>query len=303
MVYILMFVLSKNLNLFIITAQELSFKKAAKRLFITPSPLGKSINNLEEQLGYELFTRSNDGLKLTSKGNCLYTELLPKYEELVKLENEIIRGKNLTKNPVIKIGVNNYYFWGLCSALDNLLTKYNYNIQIINIDSDIPYNLHNENIDFYIHNGEPLGSYANIESSQLQSDRLMLMAGKELLNKYHNSVDTVLSKATWAQLRHTSTSPYYNAMHQFRNEHGISSSLISTSEITQTIELVKKNLAVSFVSKTIERSPFIGRDHNIEFIDVEGFSCCIPREIFYLSAKKEKLSMLLAIISKAINNI
>ncbi|WP_414037730.1 helix-turn-helix domain-containing protein, partial [Obesumbacterium proteus] len=73
-----MFVLSKNLNLFIITAQELSFKKAAKRLFITPSPLGKSINNLEEQLGYELFTRSNDGLKLTSKGNCLYTELLPK---------------------------------------------------------------------------------------------------------------------------------------------------------------------------------------------------------------------------------
>ncbi|WP_367299364.1 LysR family transcriptional regulator [Hafnia alvei] len=298
-----MFVLSKNLNLFMITAQELSFKKAAKRLFITPSPLGKSINNLEEQLGYELFTRSNDGLKLTSKGNCLYTELLPKYEELVKLENEIVRGRGLTQNPIIKIGVNNYYFWGLCSALDNLLTQYNYNIQIINIDTDIPYNLHNENIDFYIHNGDALESYANIESTQLQGDRLMLMTGKDLLLKYQNNVEAVLSNATWAQLRHTPSSPYFKNMHQYRNDRRINSSLISTSEITQTIELVKKNLAISFVSKTIEKSPFIERDHNVEFIDVEGLSFYIPREIFYLSAKKEKLSMLINIISKAINNI
>ncbi|SCM54922.1 LysR family transcriptional regulator [Hafnia alvei] len=298
-----MFVLSKNLNLFMITAQELSFKKAAKRLFITPSPLGKSINNLEEQLGYELFTRRNDGLKLTSKGNCLYTELLPKYEELVKLENEIVRGRGLTQNPIIKIGVNNYYFWGLCSALDNLLTQYNYNIQIINIDTDIPYNLHNENIDFYIHNGDALESYANIESTQLQGDRLMLMTGKDLLHKYQNNVEAVLSNATWAQLRHTPSSPYFKNMHQYRNDRRINSSLISTSEITQTIELVKKNLAISFVSKTIEKSPFIERDHNVEFIDVEGLSCYIPREIFYLSAKKEKLSMLINIISKAINNI
>lgn len=47
-----------NLYYFNITAEELSFTKAAKRLFITPQSLSNHISRLENEFGVTLFNRT-----------------------------------------------------------------------------------------------------------------------------------------------------------------------------------------------------------------------------------------------------
>ena len=46
-------------------AETGSFSKAAKKLFLTQPNLSASIRDLEEELGVQLFERSNTGAKLT----------------------------------------------------------------------------------------------------------------------------------------------------------------------------------------------------------------------------------------------
>ena len=48
-----------------------SMSKAAKKLFITQPSLSTSIQNLEEELGYQIFKRSSHGVSLTAKGEQL----------------------------------------------------------------------------------------------------------------------------------------------------------------------------------------------------------------------------------------
>ena len=50
-------------------AETGSFSKAAKKLFLTQPNLSASIRDLEEELGVQLFERSNTGAKLTDDGH------------------------------------------------------------------------------------------------------------------------------------------------------------------------------------------------------------------------------------------
>ncbi len=57
-----------------------SMSKASKKLFITQPSLSTAIQNLEEELGFQIFKRSASGVALTEKGE----ELLHISEEMVK---------------------------------------------------------------------------------------------------------------------------------------------------------------------------------------------------------------------------
>ena len=56
-------------------AETGSFSKAAKKLFLTQPNLSASIRDLEEELGVQLFERSNTGAKLTDDGHDFLGEL------------------------------------------------------------------------------------------------------------------------------------------------------------------------------------------------------------------------------------
>lgn len=51
-------------------AEEGSFSKAAKRLYVTQPSLSQFIRNFEEQLGVRLFDRSASPIRLTREGEC-----------------------------------------------------------------------------------------------------------------------------------------------------------------------------------------------------------------------------------------
>ena len=62
---------SRHLRALVAVAEDLSFSKAAQRLFITQPALSRQIRNLERFVGCELFRRSTQRVELTLAGEAL----------------------------------------------------------------------------------------------------------------------------------------------------------------------------------------------------------------------------------------
>ncbi|MGK0706864.1 LysR family transcriptional regulator [Yokenella regensburgei] len=71
---------------FIITAECSSLTKASNLLFVSTSPLSRSITSLEDHLDSKLFIRKCHGLALTDKGKWLYNEIKPIFNRLKSIE-------------------------------------------------------------------------------------------------------------------------------------------------------------------------------------------------------------------------
>ena len=64
-----------------------SMSKASKKLYITQPSLSTAIQNLEDELGFQIFKRSASGVALTEKG-----------EELLKISEEVVKQLDLVKD-------------------------------------------------------------------------------------------------------------------------------------------------------------------------------------------------------------
>ena len=81
----------RQLNFFIITAEEKSLGRAAKRLPISLSALSRQIQSLEEELDTLLFTRAASGLELTPAGDALLRHARTLRAQFVLVKNEVHR--------------------------------------------------------------------------------------------------------------------------------------------------------------------------------------------------------------------
>ncbi|TBU77321.1 LysR family transcriptional regulator [Phytopseudomonas daroniae] len=67
----------RHLRCFLAVAEELHFARAAARLHIEQSPLSRTIKELEEELGAQLFVRTSRSTRLTSAGR-LFLDHVPR---------------------------------------------------------------------------------------------------------------------------------------------------------------------------------------------------------------------------------
>lgn len=87
----------KDLENFIVTAESKTLSQAAERLNISQPTLSLGVQKIEQELGYPLFIRSREGIKLTPQGKTL----LPEAREAIAVLDKI---KGRKKQLKFRIG-------------------------------------------------------------------------------------------------------------------------------------------------------------------------------------------------------
>ena len=83
-----------------------SMSKASKKLYVTQPSLSTAIQNLEDELGFQIFKRSASGVTLTDKGELLLkiaeeiVRQLEQVKELSNPDNDTVTNLNLAAVPV-----------------------------------------------------------------------------------------------------------------------------------------------------------------------------------------------------------
>src|ERR1700679_513245 len=72
----------RDIRVFVTTAEELHFGRAAERLHLTTSRVSQVLRSLELQLGCRLFDRTSRSVSLTPLGEQLLERVRPAYDEL-----------------------------------------------------------------------------------------------------------------------------------------------------------------------------------------------------------------------------
>ena len=141
-------------RIFYTVANHKNITKASEELNISQPAISKSIKNLEEQLGGQLFVRTKRGVILTEEGKVFYNYIKQAIEYISNAENKFTELINL-ETGCIKIGISSTLtkkfllpylekFHKLCPKID---------IQIItNVSSELFSKLRNGLIDIIVLN-------------------------------------------------------------------------------------------------------------------------------------------------------
>jgi DNA-binding transcriptional LysR family regulator len=93
----------RHLRYFTAVAQHLNYSQAARRLHVAQPAISQTIMDLEEEIGVQLFVRSNRSVRLTAAGNALLVEaesILKRSDEAKRLAQRAARGET----GVLRIG-------------------------------------------------------------------------------------------------------------------------------------------------------------------------------------------------------
>ena len=93
----------RHLLYFKTVAEELHFRNAAMKLFISQPPLSRQIKELEEELGVLLFTRKNKRVNLTEAGKYFKTEVDAIFARLEESKS-IVKQIHKSESGELKIG-------------------------------------------------------------------------------------------------------------------------------------------------------------------------------------------------------
>ena len=110
----------RKLRYFIAVAEELHFGRAALRLHMSQPPLSRHIKALEHMLDVQLFTRSSQGVELTTEGQTLLAEA----KKIIRLSDRAVELTQQAKRGEIGRLEVAYYGTAIFQILPNLLKKF-----------------------------------------------------------------------------------------------------------------------------------------------------------------------------------
>ncbi len=128
---------NRELITFITVADQGSFLKAAKQLYITPASVMNQMNKLESMISVKLVERTNQGIYLTSSGRSIYQDA----KKLIEFADEAIKKARqlaTSEQNMIRVGTS---IMRPCKRLIDLLTKIDdgnlpFQIRIVPFDDD-----------------------------------------------------------------------------------------------------------------------------------------------------------------------
>lgn len=94
----------RSLRYFVEVVQLNGFSRAAERLFVTQPAISRSIQKLEQELGYTLLVRENDGVRLTDEGEILLShakQILKQFNSM----NKALKEKEGPLSGILNVGL------------------------------------------------------------------------------------------------------------------------------------------------------------------------------------------------------
>ncbi|PQV48366.1 DNA-binding transcriptional LysR family regulator [Jejuia pallidilutea] len=282
----------RHLKYFLAVAEELHFRRAAERLFISQPGLSRQIKQMEEDLGVTLFERHNRKVVLTKAGVYLKAELS---RNLQQLEDIINHAKliNEGKKGQLKLG---YVGSAMQELIPKLLLKYKtrkpnvvFNLKEIDNQKQIE-GLLNFKIDVGFVRLEHVPSI--IETQVVLSDTFCLV-----LPEHHN-IDASNFKSL-SQLKDSSfilfdpeySASYYDKVLQIFKDHAFTP-IVShlTIHASSIYKLVENNFGISLVPKSLTTNSVRG----VKFIELDK----IPQrtELFMVWHKENRNPILMSFL-------
>lgn len=244
-----------KLEIFVTTAEQKSFTRAAELLHMTPSAISLSIKTLESKMGTRLFDRTNKYVQLTSAGSIVYThakEILMQYNNMAQSLIDLEPSKNMSISIGAAYTFGEYFLPGILYAFNkkhpNILT----NITIQNSKA-IAEQIHKQELDIgFIVEADVAEFDVDVD---LFSEEMMLIVARpdHPINKNSSIDKKMLESETW--IIREEGSGTRDVTNKFFSQLGISPKRIMSFGSSQTIkESVALGLGVSYLSESIIKS-------------------------------------------------
>ena len=238
-------------RIFYVVANHLNITKASEELHISQPAISKSIKNLEDQLGGQLFVRTKRGVILTDEGREFYNYIKQAIEYISNAENKFTDLINL-ETGCIKIGISTTLTREfLLPYLEKFHTMYpKIDIQIMTyLTSDLIPRLRNGLIDLVILNvtDKNYGNDIEIEKLKKINDCFVVNKNyKDLLDKEISLKD--LNKYPLViQAKGSNTRDFLD---NFARDNGVLlKPNIELASYTLVIEFTKIGLGIGYATK------------------------------------------------------
>ena len=109
----------RHVHAFIGIAEDLSLRKAARRLGVSQPALSRQLQQLEQELGLTLFVRHPDGIELTHHGTVML-EQARRLSEAATEFAEHVRSVDSRKRGTVRLGIT----WGLWDAVNRIVAHH-----------------------------------------------------------------------------------------------------------------------------------------------------------------------------------
>lgn len=120
-----------QLKIFHLVATYESVSKAANKLHISQPAVSQAIRNLEIELGFPLFIRTNKGVKLTNEGLNIYTYSKNIFRQ-VELLNQTLQDLSTLEADILNIGASDtickYYLIDILKKFEEKYPKIRYRV-------------------------------------------------------------------------------------------------------------------------------------------------------------------------------
>jgi len=245
----------RHIKYFLKLAEELSFVRAAEKLFISQPPLSRQIKELEIEIGAQLFDRNNKRVILTDAGKFYAKEMR---EVLRNIERINIQAKKISENQSgeFRIAYVSSTFSGdISDLIQHLSEQYPYvNFRLYEVPTIKQIQALEEfKIDLGIVRA-PLYS-PKIESQLWFRDSFSLVYNKNLYTIHSEQEIVNLSETTFVFFNKDYAPQYYEHLLEICAHFGFSPKVVHESNnISSIIQLVKNGLGVSIVPTNILKS-------------------------------------------------
>ena len=264
----------RHLRCFLAVAEELHFRKAAEKLFISQPGLSRQIKQMEQDLGVTLFERNNRRVALTKTGDYLQKELqinLKNLEDILAHSKLIHHGKegHLTLGFVGSAMLQ--IIPAILKQFNSKFPKVMFKLEEMNNQKQIE-GLLSQEIDVGFVRLERVPRSLEIHTV-LKETFCLVLPKNHPVNKRNFKNLSQFKDSPFILFDPEYSASYYEKVMQIFDGCGfapiISHNTIHASSI---YKLVENNLGVSIVPKSLQ----FGYDMNVKFIELDA----IPQRAF-----------------------